>query len=155
MHARLGPRMIEREFPGVQHGPRKISGVGATVLSVPHNGMTEMLKMDPNLMSAPAMQTALQQSRSHSAAYHLKIGARLTPALARDRHFGPVNTMSADRGVNSPAVPAQFSSDEREINLLNCAGGELTGKIEMSGVVFRDDQATTCSFVETMNDSWP
>ena len=47
--------------------------------------MSEMLKMDPNLMSASTMQTALQQGRSHSAAYHLKIGAGLTPALARNR----------------------------------------------------------------------
>src|SRR5437588_12686328 len=117
--------------------------------------MADMLQMDPNLMSPSTVQTAFQQGRSHSAAYHLKIGARLTPALARNRHLRPVNTMPADRGVNAPGIRPQFSGDEREINLLNRAGGELTGKIEMSGVVFRDEQAATCSFIEPMNDSGP
>src|SRR5207237_1732255 len=117
--------------------------------------MAEMLKMDPNLMSASTMQTALQQGRSHSAAYHLKIGARLTTALARDRHLRPVNTMPANRSINAPGIPPQFSGNEREINLLNRAGGELMRKIEMGGVVFRDEQATTRSFVEPMNDSGP
>jgi hypothetical protein len=111
--------------------------------------------MDPNLMSAPTMQTALQQGRSRSATYHLKIGARLPPALARDRHLRPVNTMPANRSVNAAGIPPQFSGDEREINLLNRAGGELTRKIEMSGVVFRDEQATARSFIEPMNDSGP
>ena len=63
--------------------------------------------------------------------------------------------MSRNRGVDGPGMPPQFSSDEREINLLNRAVGELTGKIEMRSIVLRDDQATTCSFVETMNDSGP
>ena len=111
--------------------------------------------MHTNLVSASTVQPALQQGRSARAAYYLKISARLTAALARDRHLRPVNTMPANRGVNRPAIPPQFSKDEREINLLNRAGGELTGKIEMSGVVFRDEQATACSFIEPMNDSGP
>jgi hypothetical protein len=153
MHARFGPRMIKREFPRVQHRPWKISGADAAVLSISQNGMTEMLQMDPNLMSASTMQHAFQQGRRHPAAYHLKIGARLTSALTCDRHLRPVNTMPANRGVNAPGIPPQFSGDEREINFLNRAVGKLTRKIEMSGVVFRDEQATTRSFIEPMNDS--
>ena len=155
MHARFGPGMVEREFPRVQHWPRKISATGAGILSVPYDGMTYMLQMDPNLMSASTVQPALQQGRSDPAAYYLKISARVTAALARDRHLRPVNTMPANRGVNRPAIPPQFSKDEREINLLNRAGGELTGEIEMSSVVFGDEQATTRSFIEPMNDSGP
>src|SRR5437868_15471067 len=102
MHARFGPWMIEREFPRVQHGPRKISGAGTAILSVPYNGMTEMLKMDSNLMSASTVQTTLQQGRSHPAAHHLNIGARIPPSLARDCHLRPVHTMPSNRGVNAP-----------------------------------------------------
>jgi hypothetical protein len=155
MHARFGPRMIECEFPGVQHGPRNFSGAAGAILSISQNGMTEMLKMDANLVSASTVQTALEQRRIRSAAHHPKIGARIPTALARDRHLLPLNAMSPNRSVNGPGISPQFSGDEREINLLNRAGGELAGEIEMGGIVFRDDQATTCSLVEPMNDSRP
>ena len=59
-HARFGLRVIEREFPRVQHGTRKFSGARAGVIPISQNWMTEMLKMDPNLVRATTVQTALE-----------------------------------------------------------------------------------------------
>jgi len=59
--------------------------------------------------------------------------------------------MPANRSVNAPRISPQFSGDEREINLLTVRR-RIDGKDRNERRRFSRRQATTCSFVETMND---
>ena len=48
---------------------------------------------------------------------------------------------------------AQLSGDEREINLFDCARGELFGQFAMHNVIFGRHQTAACFLVETVNDT--
>jgi len=72
-----------------------------------------MLKMDPNLMRPPTVQSAFEQARLTSAPYYFEIRSRFAPAFARDCHFFPMNPMTRDRGNNCSGTAMQPSGDER------------------------------------------
>jgi len=50
---------------------------------------------------------------------------------------------------------AQFSGDEREINLFHRPRRELFGQFAMCDVIFRHYQTAACFFVETVNNAGP
>lgn len=117
--------MIEAEFPSVQHLAGKISGSPTGINRIAQNRMTEMLKVNANLMRSSAVQTTLDQARGDSTAKNAKLCARGSSTFTRHRHFGPVNTMPRDRGVDRSRRFPQFSGHKGEINFLHRARGEL------------------------------
>ena len=54
--------MLETQFPRVQHLPRKVPGVLGAVNLVAKNGMTDVMKMNSNLVGAPTVQFAFDQA---------------------------------------------------------------------------------------------
>src|SRR5438105_2651550 len=61
--------------------------------------------------------------------------------------------MPSDFLFNVAGALAQLSGNEREISLIDRAGGELFRQIAMSFVVFRDHQAAARVFIKPVNDS--
>ena len=66
-----------------------------------------------------------------------------------------MDRMSSDFFFDYPGRLAQFSGDEREINLFHCARGELFGQFAMRDIIFRHYKASACFLVETVNDTGP
>jgi hypothetical protein len=63
--------------------------------------------------------------------------------------------MASDLFFDYSRYFAQFASDEREINFLDCALGKLSGQFAVRCIIFRNDETTACFFVEAMNDARP
>ena len=63
--------------------------------------------------------------------------------------------MSSDFFFDYTGWFAQFSGDEREVNLFHCSGGELFGQFPMRDVIFGDHETAACFLIETVNDAGP
>lgn len=66
-----------------------------------------------------------------------------------------MDRMSCNLRINGSAFALQVAGDEREIDFLNRASGELRGQMAMSFVVSRHNQTTTRLFVEPVHNSRP
>ena len=66
-----------------------------------------------------------------------------------------MDRMPADFFFDCACLFAQFPSDKREVDLLDCALGKLSGQIPMGRIIFRDNEASACFFIEAMNDAGP
>jgi hypothetical protein len=108
--------------------------------------------VDPNLMCPAAVQAALEQARLCSTAYHFEIRFRFSPTFARDRHPFAMNPMTRDGGNNCSGTPTQLPGDEREVNLFNRAGRELSGKLPMGKIILCHRQAAACFLIQPMNN---
>src|ERR1700751_5088024 len=97
--------------------------------------MPKMLKMDSNLMCPAAVQPALEQARLPSTAYYFEIRFLLSPTFAPDPHPFAMNPMTRDGGNNCSGPPTQPPGDERQVNLFNRAGRELSGKLLMGKII--------------------
>ncbi len=61
--------------------------------------------------------------------------------------------VTADLLFNHARALFQFSGDEREINLFDCARGKLFRQSAVGFVVLRDDEATARVLIESMHDT--
>lgn len=129
MNAFVCARMIERQFPSVQHLSRKISAAPASVNLVAQNRMTEVLQMHSDLVRAPAVQATLDQARFGSAAHHAEISASSASTLACYGHFRAVNTVARDRCIDRSGIAPRFPTDKREVDFLHAARGELSREL--------------------------
>ena len=61
--------------------------------------------------------------------------------------------MPPDRGVDRTAGTFEGPNNEREIDFLYLALGELSRELLVRRVIFRDDETTARLLVETMNNA--
>ena len=66
-----------------------------------------------------------------------------------------MNRMSSDFLFDYAGRFAQFSGNEREVNLFHCARRELFGEFAMCDVILSHHKTAACFFVETVNDAGP
>jgi len=64
-----------------------------------------------------------------------------------------MNRMTTNFFFNNTGALAQFSSNEREINLIDRARGKLVRQLAMRFIVLRHDQAAARVFIKPVNDS--
>src|SRR5437879_12980918 len=114
--------------------------------------MPKMLKMDPNLMRPATVQPAFEQARLASTAYYFEIRSRFSPTFARDRHLFAMNPMTRDGGNNCSGLAVYPTVDEREINLVDRAGRELSRKLQMGKIILCHRQAAACFLIKPMNN---
>src|SRR3954464_7040821 len=108
--------MAETEFPRVEHLAGEISGAFAAVKFIAENGMAEMMKVDPDLVGAAAVQNAFDQADLAVATQHFVFCFRGTTLPARDAHLLPMDRMTRDGFVDNAAVRAGQARNEGEIN---------------------------------------
>ena len=96
IHPPFPPRMIETQFPRMEHLPREFSGAPSTINRITEDRIAKMLEMDANLMSSTTVQPAFKQARLSSRAHDFKIGLCHTSAFARDRHLLAMNAMTCN-----------------------------------------------------------
>ena len=68
--------MTEREFPGVEHLAGEIAGAFSAVEFIAQNRVTEMMKMNTNLVGAAAMDHAFNQAHVAAGAEDMIFGFR-------------------------------------------------------------------------------
>ena len=61
-HRLFSSRVNKTQFPGVKHLARKISSALAAVKFVPEHGMTDVVKMDADLVGPPAVDRAFHEA---------------------------------------------------------------------------------------------
>lgn len=66
-----------------------------------------------------------------------------------------MHRMPSDFFFDYPGRLAQFSGDEREVDLFHCTHGELFGQFAMRDIIFRYYETAACFLVETVNDTGP
>ena len=151
--------MTEREFMRVQHLARKISGALAAVNFVPQHGMTEVMKVDPNLVGSTGVKFAFDEAdgiRTCGSTSRRKdpvFGFRGATAAARHVHFFPMHRMPRDRRLDDAASFRRRPGDEGEIDLARGPFGELPRKIAMTRIVLGHDEHAAGLFIETMHDA--
>jgi len=72
--------MLKPEFPGMQHLARIIFRQFQRINFVAEHRVTEMMKVDANLMGASGMQLALDQTHFTRGANDAILGFRRAPA---------------------------------------------------------------------------
>ena len=102
--------MAETEFPGVQHLARKVSGAFTAVEFIAENGMAEVMKVNPDLMGAAAVENAFDQADLAVGTQDPVFGfcgASLPPC---DAHSLAMNRVAGDCFIDNAAVrPGQAS----------------------------------------------
>ena len=64
-----------------------------------------------------------------------------------------MNGMSSDSFINNAGRLAQFSGNQREINLFHRARGELFRQFPVRHVILCYHEAAACFLIETVNDA--
>ena len=144
--------MGEAELPRVQHLSRRRASL--SVKQIADYRMSEMMEMHANLMRAPTVQRAFEQTHAVSGLQNAVFCSGISTAAPIDRHFFPLHGMSTDGDIDCPVRPLQFPGDQSEINLLHFALCELMSERLMGHIVFCDHETTARLFVETMNNAW-
>jgi hypothetical protein len=94
----------------------------AAVNGVPKQSVPDMRHVNSNLVRAPRVQSALNNSHIRPACVNfvqqLPLGARMPPApLTHDGHFLAVNWVPSDRGVHFTRFLTKTPESEGEVNL--------------------------------------
>lgn len=139
----------------MQHLPRKIFRNARRINFVAEHGVTEMMKMNADLMGASAVQPALNQTCLLAGADYPILGLSRPSAHGSHLHSLSMDRMSSDFFFDYPGRLKQFSRDKREINLFHCPRGKLFGQFAMCDIIFRHYKAAACVLVETVNDTGP
>jgi hypothetical protein len=109
--------------------------------------------MDSNLVSAPREDLTKHERAIYFLGNNLEMSARSAASL-NHRHFLTVNGMTSYRRDEFPAQTRELPGAPGEIELPNLPPSELPTQTQMGWIVFSDDQATACFFVEAMDDAW-
>src|SRR5438105_10188147 len=109
--------------------------------------------MHPNLMRPATVQSALEQARLASTAHYFEIRSRFSPAFARNPHFFAMNPMTRDRGNNCSGTATQLPRNERKVNLVDRAGRELPGQLQMRKIILCHRQAAARFLIKAMNNA--
>ena len=120
-----GAGMFETKFPCVQHLAFVPIGLFRAVDFIADYRMANVMQVDPYLMRPAAMQTALDQAHFIGRFYNPVIGLRHPAAAWIYRHFLSVNRMASDFFIDRSSGFAEFSPNERQINLVDGARSKL------------------------------
>ncbi len=147
--------MLESQARRVQHLPRKFPrGVGC-VDFITQDGVAEMMQMHSDLMRTSAVQDAFDQADSVARTQNAILCAGSAAVAGRHLHALSMNRMSPDGRIDHSSFVSGHSRDQRQVHFFDCPRGELLGKVAVCNVVFGDDQAAACLFIQPMNDARP
>lgn len=158
-------RLPPEGFEGGPGAGPELAGLGLEVRTidvVPHQGVSGMGEMDPDLMGAASFEPASKQSGNRLAVPavervpDLPVGNGLAAARAHG-HLLARMRVAIDRSVDR-ALPAVWRApDKGQIASLQCAGasvvGELCAQRLMRGIVLRGDHQSGRVLVEPMDDA--
>ena len=130
----------------------------ALVLPVPvgrvaHHREPQELEVHPDLVRAAGVQDRLDQRRPAQSLQHMVAGPRLTSSVVIHRHALAMGGMPSNGGADFAPVARQLAAEDRLVDLLHPAGGELGGKRQVRFVVLRHDQAAAGFLVQPMDDA--
>ena len=108
----------------------------------------------PEFDASATVQPAFEQARLSPTAHHFEIRSRFSPTFARNRHLFAMNPMTCDGGNNCSGTAPQLPGNERQVNLFNRAGRELSRKLDVRKIILCHRQATACFLIQSMNDPW-
>jgi hypothetical protein len=143
-------RMGKSQFPGVQHHAR--CGGSFPIKRIADHGMTEMMQMDADLVGPSAVQRTFHQAYSTAGLQDAIFRPGRSSTAQIDRHFFALYRMPADRGIDCSAGSFEGPGNEREVDFLDLALGELAGEGLMRRVIFCHRETAAGLFIETMNN---
>jgi hypothetical protein len=119
--------MDEGQAKGVQHLTRgAIPGqfaqgaiVTDAVRRITHDGKSQVLEVDPNLMSAARVEYDFDEGRAAEPIKDMVTGSRLAANVLADGHALAVRGMAGDRGGDFSPVARQFAAHHGKIELFN------------------------------------
>src|SRR5437868_1916787 len=97
--------------------------------------MSEMLKVDPDLVRAPGVQIGLQPGCSAQPFAYPPACPRLPPCAIRRCHSLAVRWMPSNRRANFAFFARHFATNDCEIYLFQSASGELFSQSDVGGVI--------------------
>ena len=101
-----GPRMPKAKLPGMQHLPRKFLREFWRINSIAHYGVTEVMKVDPNLMGPAAVQSALDQTHFARRTNNTILGHGRAPSRQSHPHSLSIHGVSRDFLIDYARVSA-------------------------------------------------
>jgi hypothetical protein len=112
--------------------------------------MPEMLKVNPDLVSAPGVKSAQYPATIARDLYHFVSRPRWT-ARFQNSHFLTLNRMAPDRAGQFPGTMAENPATEGEVVFSDFAPGKGTAEPVVGGVILGHNQATASLPVKTMH----
>jgi hypothetical protein len=97
----LASRMNEAEFPRVQHLARR--GAFRSIKGIANHRMAKMMKVNPDLMSAPTMQSTFHQANRAGRLQDSVFRLCCTAASQVDMHFLAADWVAPDRSFDHSA----------------------------------------------------
>ncbi len=145
--------MEKSQTPCVQHLSTTVAGCFPVHL-IANDGMTDRLKMDPNLVGSSGENLAKDEGPT------ARFLDNFEPCLSRpptidNSHFLTVHGMTANRLYNFAGRCAEFPGAQRQIEFLNLSSGKLAAQPQMREIVFGHHKTTAGLFVESMYHSRP
>src|SRR5947207_884573 len=70
-------------------------------------------------------------------------------------HSFAVRGMTGNGCPNLASFPLNLTANDRLISLIDAPAGELVRERQVRIVILRDDQATACVFIQSVNDTRP
>jgi hypothetical protein len=149
------PRMSESQLPRVEHLPREIAGAFPRVRPVPKHRVSEVEKMHPDLVSAPAVNPAFDKAGVGRLGGHSIFRLRGAAARCRGRHPCAVHGMTRNRRIDESGFFAKPAGDQSEINFIDTATGKLRRETAVRFIIFSHDKTSAGVLVETVNNPRP
>lgn len=148
-------RMLEAQFPCVQHLPGEIFPKSRRIQFVTKNRMAKMLKMHADLMSASGVQAAFDQACLIACTNHAVLSPGCPSAQRSHSHALAMDGMASDVFFNCAGRLAQFSSNQREINFFDPARCELFRQFLMRSIILGYDEAAARFFIQAVDNTGP
>jgi hypothetical protein len=137
----------------VQHLSTTIAGCFPVHL-IANDGMTDRLKMDPNLVGSSGENLAKDEGPTERFLDNFEPCLSRPPTI-NNSHFLTVHGMTANRLYNLAGRCAEFPSAQRQIEFLNPSSGKLGTQPQMREIVFGHHKTAAGLFVESMYHSRP
>ena len=129
-------------------------GLFRPVHRVPQNGVADVRHVDPDLVGAPGLQSALHIGIAGEPLQHGPVGHR-APAARHHRHLLPVRRVAADGGVHRAAVLPEIPDHDAPVNPGQGVVLKLGGELLVGEVVFRRDEEAGGVPVDPVDDAGP
>jgi hypothetical protein len=160
----FGTGMFEGKGVGVEHlALGVVLGLGsqpgvlfAAVDAVSHEGETEVLEMDADLVGSAGMQDDLDEGGAMQSLEDSVAGVGASAfAIFHSGHGSAVTRVTRNGDLDFACQSWQFAANNGVINFLHGAVSELIGQTKMGGIIFGNDKAAAGVFIEAMNNPGP
>ena len=129
-------------------------GLFVSVDGIPQDGVADIGHVDPDLMGAARLQTALHVRTAGEPLQHGPVGHR-APAARHHRHLLPVRRVAADGGVHRAAVLPEIPRHDAPVDPGQGVVLELGGELLVGEVVFGGDKEAGGVPVDPVDDAGP